>query len=172
MFTARICLGFFCAAFIGSNRLPERNLLKNDVLAIASQEVGVRERTGNNDGERIEEYLHTVGLHRGDPYCAAFVSWLYKKAGYPGPRTGWSPDLFPTKRLVKDPKPEDVFGVYIASKRRIAHCGIVERMHSDFIYTIEANTNNSGGAEGDGVYRRMRHKRSISKYASWKGGKS
>ena len=132
----------------------------------------MRERTGNNDGKRIEEYLNAVGLHRGDPYCAAFVSWVYKKAGYPVPRTGWSPDLFPAKRLVKVPEPGDVFGIYISSKGRIAHCGMVERSHSDFVYTIEANTNNSGGAEGDGVYRRMRHKRGISKYANWKGGKS
>ena len=171
MVTARICLGIFCIAFVSRNRLPDRNLLKANLLAVASQEVGMRERTGNNDGARIEEYLHSVGLHRGDPYCAAFVSWVYKKADYPVPRTGWSPDLFPAKRLVKVPEPGDVFGIYISSKGRIAHCGMVERLHSDFVYTIEANTNDSGGAEGDGVYRRMRHKRGISKYANWKGGK-
>lgn len=172
MVTARICLGFFCIAFIGSSRLPDRDLLKGDVLAIAAQEVGVREKTGRNDGARVEAYLHAVGLHRGDPYCAAFVSWAYGKSGYTAPVTGWSPDLFPPNRVVTVPAPGDVFGVYITAKGRIAHCGIVERKHSDFIYTIEANTNNSGGAEGDGVYRRMRHKRGICRYANWKGGKS
>lgn len=166
-------MGLLYFAFIGSNRMLDGNLLKEhsqkgDVVAIASQEIGVREKTGKNDGIRVEEYLHSVGLHRGDKWCAAFVSWVYKKAGYPAPRTGWSPDLFPKKRLVKEPVPGDVFGIYIPALGRIAHCGIIERVASDYRYTLEGNTNNSGGAEGDGVYRRMRHKRGIRSYANWR----
>ena len=156
-------MGLLCVAFVSSSRLPDR-----DLLNIARSEIGVREKTGKNDGARVEEYLHAVGLHRGDPWCAAWISWIHKQAGYPGPRTGWSPSLFPLNRLVKEPVPGDVFGVYIPSLGRIGHCGIIEKVVSDYRYTLEGNTNNSGGAEGDGVYRRMRHKRGIRKYANWR----
>ena len=168
MAAARIFLGVFCIAFVGGNRIPDRDLLKGNVVAIASKEVGVRELSGHNDGKRVEEYLASVGLHRGDPYCAAWVSFIFKQAGYSAPRTGWSPDLFPSKRLVKVPEPGDVFGIYFTDMGRIAHCGLVERTHSDWVYSIEANTDASGGREGGGVYRRMRHKRGISRFSNWR----
>jgi hypothetical protein len=169
MLSVRIFLGVVLFAVIGSRGLPDSDLLKGDVVKIASQELGVREATGHNDGKRVEEYLTSVGLHRGDPWCAAWVSWVYRKAGYPGPRTGWSPDLFPSKRLIKAPEPGDVFGIYFPVQGRVAHCGIVNIVHHDLLYTVEGNTNNSGGREGDGVYKRIRHKRSISRYANWRG---
>ncbi len=174
---AKIGVLFFilCLAFTGSGRVSDRNLLKTavpeeDVIALAAKEVGVRELTGHNDGRRIEEYLTCVGLKKGDPYCAAYVSFIYKLAGYPVPRTGWSPDLFPAKRRVKTAFPADVFGIYIQALGRIGHCGIVEKIRHDQVYTLEANTNGSGGREGDGVYRRIRHLRSIRYFANWKGG--
>jgi len=166
-------MGLLCFAFIGSSRMSDGNLLKadvqkGDVVAIAAKEVGVREATGRNDGKRVEEYLGAVGLHRGDPYCAAWISFIFKQAGYSEPRTGWSPDLFPKNRLVKLPMRGDVLGIYFSDMGRIAHCGLVESVRSDWIYSIEANTDASGGREGGGVYRRMRHKRSISRYANWR----
>ena len=161
-------MGILCIAFVGSSRIANGNLLNSSIVTIASKEVGVRERTGRNDGTRVEEYLHAVGLNRGDPWCAAFLSWVFKQAGYSAPRTGWSPDLFPSKRLVKLPEPGDVFGIYFADKGRIAHCGLVESVRHDYIYSIEGNTDASGGREGGGVYRRMRHKRGISKFAKWR----
>ncbi len=157
--------------------MPDRNLLKNqarqdgykEVVILAAKEVGVRELTGHNDGPRVEQYLHAAGLHRGDPWCAAWVSFIFMEAGYPAPRTGWSPDLFPAKRRVKTALPADVFGVYIPSLGRIGHCGLVEKIHHDQVYTLEGNTDGSGGREGDGVYRRIRHIRSIRCFANWKG---
>jgi len=168
MLSVRIFLGFICAAFVGGSGLPDRDLLKGDVVKIAQNEVGVREASGRNDGLKVEAYLASVGLHRGDPWCAAWVSWVFKQAGYPSPRTGWSPDLFPSKRLVKVPEPGDVFGIYFSDLGRIAHCGLVEKFHHDLVYSLEGNTNNSSGREGDGVYRRVRHKRTICKFSNWR----
>lgn len=144
-----------CFASAGSNRCIGSGTLGNDrILAIARKELGVRELTGNNDGVQVERYL-------------AYVSYVFGQAGYIAPRTGWSPALFPASRQVVSAAPGSVFGIYFPSLKRVAHCGFVERLQGDFIQTIEANTNLEGGREGQGVYRRLRHKRTISKYANW-----
>ncbi|MEJ2903222.1 hypothetical protein WAE58_12340 [Pedobacter panaciterrae] len=41
----------------------------------------------------------------------------------------------------------------------------MECLQGDFVQTIEGNTNVEGSREGDGVYRQLRHKRTIAKYA-------
>ncbi len=144
---------------------------RNKLLGIARAEIGVREKTGCNDGKRIEAYLNAVGLRKGSPYCAAFVCWVFKQTGYAEPRTGWSPALFPDRVLVKSVVAEQVsglvFGLYFPSLKRIAHCGFAERLKGDWLNTIEGNTNLPGSREGDGVYRRMRHIRTIYRFADW-----
>jgi len=137
------------------------------LIAIAEAELWVREATGNNDGARVEEYLHYVELHRGDPWCAAFVSFVFRQAGYAAPRTGWSPGLFPNRVLVKAAAPGNVFGIYFPALKRIAHCGLITKVRGDWLETLEGNTSKNGGREGDGVYRRTRHKRTIARYANW-----
>lgn len=159
---------FICIGVAGSNRgIDSGTLDHNRILAIARKELGVRELTGNNDGVQVERYLAYVGLKKGNPYCAAYVSYVFGQAGYIAPRTGWSPALFPASRQLASAAQGSVFGIYFPSLKRVAHCGFVERLQGDFIQTIEGNTNVEGSREGDGVYRRLRHKRTISKYANW-----
>lgn len=84
---------------------PTHEAAQNDALlgrirSVYSAEIGIRESTGNNDGKRIEEYLAYVGLGKGNPWCAAFVCWVYGQAGVDNPGTGWSPALFPKKRII------------------------------------------------------------------------
>jgi hypothetical protein len=141
---------------------PER------LIPIAMAELWVREKTGKNDGTRVETYLASVKLKKGDPYCAAFVSWVFKQAGYDLPRTGWSPALFPTTRLVKAAAPGNIFGIYFPALKRIAHCGLVVSSRSDWVTTVEGNTDASGGREGGGVYQRLRHKKSIRLFSDWR----
>ena len=137
------------------------------VLAIAQSQLGVREETGHNDGPAVEKYLAYTGNAKGDPWCAAFVSWVFGQAGYKAPRTAWSPALFPTMRLSKAAMPATVFGIYFADKQRIAHAGLVERKRGNWVYTIEGNTNLAGAREGDGVYRKLRHLNTIAAFANW-----
>lgn len=174
----------FCLAFTGSLSMFDRDLLKKKkvmeppglrtetssrslIVSLAESELNVRERTGKNDGKRVEAYLSLVNLHRGDPYCAAFVSFIFAKAGFPGPRSGWSPDLFPNSRITKNAIPANLIGIYFPEMKRIAHVGIIENMHHDWLLTIEANTNVSGSREGQGVYRRLRHVKTIYRMADW-----
>ena len=148
--------------------MPDSNLLNGDVVAIASAEVGVRELTGHNDGARVGEYQHAGNCHKGDAWCTCFVVWVFKQAGYLMPRTGWSPDLFPAKRLVKDPVPGNVMGIYFVAKQRIAHTGIVTLVHNEKVYSVEGNTNLDGSPEGDGVYQRVRYLKTIKAFAEWR----
>lgn len=184
MATVKTILVLVCFTFIGWGNVfnghllgtthlkPSEHLDRQRIIAIARTEIGIKELTGNNDGKRVEEYLNSVGLGKGDPYCAAFVSFVFKKAGYPRPRTGWSPALFPKNRLVKQPLTADVFGIYFPSLKRVAHCGFVDRRNGDWLVTTEANTDPSGGRNGDGVYTRLRHIKTIHNFADWtrKGG--
>lgn len=57
---------------------------RQDVLSlsgkIARSQVGVREKTGHNDGKKVEQYLSSVGLKTGNPYCAAGQVWCFREA--------------------------------------------------------------------------------------------
>ncbi len=164
-----------------------RAIVVKRVLDIARAQLGVREKTGNNDGVAVESYLKYVGFMKGNPWCAAYVCWVFGQAGYLAPRTAWSPALFPLDRLVKQESSSPpslrlprllrgnkgadikglVFGIYFPGLKRIGHCGLVDGIQGDFIITLEGNTNVEGSREGQGVYRRLRHKRTIYKYADW-----
>lgn len=190
MATIRIVLGIICLAFIGRSTKPNRSILaqaemnKNEglkrkdlyadsmmlrekILVIARSQIGVREATGNNDGVRVEGYLKVNHLTKGNPWCAAFISWVFKQAGFAQPRTAWSPALFPLAQQSLSPKPADVLGIYSIKLKRIAHCGLVERRKNNWIISIEGNTNADGSRDGDGVYRKWRHLRTIAKFADW-----
>ena len=171
-------MGMLCFAALCGSRLPDRNLLienqrkeeaviRKRIVAIAAGELGVRELSGKNDGKRVEEYLKVIQLGKGHAWCGAYVSWVYAKAGLAQPRFGWTPSLFPFRCLTKLPLPGDVFGIYFPALKRIAHAGIVELVSNDWVISLEGNTNLKGSREGDGVFRKRRHKRTISSYANW-----
>lgn len=177
-------MGLFCFTLANSINMPGGNLLKEQaeiytadaatedncraaILKIARAELGVRELTGKNDGPRVEEYLAVAGLKKGQPWCAAFISWIFRQEGFHEPITGWSPSLFPASRLTSKLKAAQVFGIYIPQKKRIAHAGIIERIQGDWYLSIEGNTNLYGSIEGDGVYRRKRHTKTSYRTADW-----
>ena len=150
------------------------------VLSVASGEIGVREKTGNNDGPRVEAYLKSAGASVGDPYCAAFVWWVTREAlgsASPYPRSAWSPDMVAGgTNNISQARPADTFGIYFADKKRIAHTGFVERREGSFLITIEANTTNSAAigsaadreaGKGGGVYRKRRPISTIRTVKSW-----
>lgn len=53
-------------------------LLKSREICIS--QIGIKEATGHNDGERVESYLASVGLSKGFPYCAAGQYYCFLKA--------------------------------------------------------------------------------------------
>ncbi|MCX2477758.1 peptidoglycan-binding protein [Pedobacter sp. MC2016-15] len=182
MATVRILLGIIWYTLIIWCNVFHRYLLKEHsqpsgeitnqycrdrLVKLAQAEIGVREKTNANDGERVEAYLKTAGLKKGFPYCAAFVSFIYAKEGFAKPRTAWCPDLFPKSRITGQYLAGNVLGIYFPELKRIAHVGIIENLRGDWCSSIEANTNPGGGRNGDGVYRRIRHRRTIHQVADW-----
>ncbi|MCX2477994.1 peptidoglycan-binding protein [Pedobacter sp. MC2016-15] len=177
MSTTRILLGYLCVALAGSAGMPHRPLLtkssthemvlRNTVVQLARQELGVREKTGNNDGARVATYLATVQLKPGQPWCAAFISFIFKQANLTKPRTGWSPDLFPASRLTKLCSPANLAGIYFSEYKRIAHVGLIKAKKGDWLTLVEGNTNVAGSRDGDGVYMKVRHIKTINKIADW-----
>ncbi len=149
------------------NTIKAETALRQRIVAIATGELGVREESGKNDGESVEAYLKSIQLGKGHAWCGAFLSWVYLKAGLPAPRIGWTPDLFPFRRFTKSPLPGDMFGIYFPVLKRIAHAGMVEKISSDWVISLEGNTNVKGSREGDGVFRKRRHFRTISRFANW-----
>ena len=140
--------------------------LKNTYTA----EIGVRE-TGWNKGVRIKQYLEAVHLKEGNPWCAAFVVWCHIQCGYDIVLSGYSPSLFPSKKIVKVAKQGDVFGIYFKSKGRIAHVGIIDKVLKNGYITVEGNTGSDNYGqntrEGDGVYKKNRMKSQIYKISRW-----
>lgn len=152
------------------NRKPVRQ----QIMEIASDEIGVREATGNNDGKRVEEYLRYTDLGKGHQWCAAFASWCYGQAGLSQPRNPWSPALFPNTRLyckgsacyevgtTKMIRSADLFGIYGVSAKRINHVGLVKEVQGQYLFTIEGNSN-------DRVESRRRHLSTIYALSDWIG---
>jgi hypothetical protein len=159
--------GCLVAKSLSIQQRETRNERRERLVSIARSQIGVKEATGHNDGARVEAYLAVTKLKKGNPWCAAFVSWVFAKVGFTKPRTAWSPDLFPLARQTLTPKPADVLGIYSIKLKRIAHAGIVERRQNNWIISIEGNTNVEGSNDGDGVYRKWRHVRTIAKFADW-----
>lgn len=123
--------------------------VRERIIDIAVQEIGVREATGSNDGSRVEEYLAYTGLGKGYAWCAAFASWCYGQAGRSAPRNAWSPALFPkarryTKEQVQGSAvwPADLFAIHNQSLGRINHVGIVQKKQGNWIITVEGNSAN------------------------------
>ena len=138
--------------------------LVDQVRRAYTSQIGVRERTGHNDGLMVETYLRSVGLGKGNPWCAAFVHYCLERGGVPNSINGYSPTAFNTahkiwfaRKRIKDLQAGDVFCLYFPSLKRIAHTGFYDRTINNSIYeTVEGNTNEEGSREGDGVYRKKR----------------
>lgn len=57
---------------------------RRDIVQIACSQVGVEEvPAGSNRGVAIDGYLRPAGVGLGQPWCAAFVSWVLREAGVP-----------------------------------------------------------------------------------------
>ena len=151
--------------------------LRENVATIYSSQVGIREKSNSNDGKEVEMYLASVGLKKGNPWCAAFVTWTFKKAGVKTVVSGYSPAWFPKEKVIyhkgvltkKPPDKTDVFGIWFQNKGRVAHVGFIDQWPPDGSYTItvEGNTNEGGSREGDGVYRKRRLKKQMYIISRW-----
>lgn len=141
--------------------------LRARALALAERYIGVREHGGRNRGPQIERWLDTVNLPPGQPWCAAFVSSILREAAAglhmasPIPLCGsvaklWkkAPEHMRSGRCTRgsifihftDPDNPHGFG----------HTGFVTGVDGDHMMTVEGNTDDAGGRDGDGVWYKRR----------------
>lgn len=139
------------------------------VIPTAQRETGVREvPPGSNCGPRVEEFLRSIGLRGGPPWCAALVFFVINEVARffgvtnPWPRTGYCPlfERFARNNHILFEKPQagDVFLFYGApeGRRRACHTGFVVSVSGDTFRTVEGNTNDGGSRDGVGVFQRKR----------------
>lgn len=137
--------------------------------------LGTREATGMNDGETVERFIDNTCDLGNVAWCGAFLSYGLLQTGNEIPELPcWSPSFFPKERVVwsRGDKRElykgEIFGLYFESKGRIAHVGaIVEDFGDGWVLTIEGNTNSAGAREGNGVFKRLRHKSQLYVASDW-----
>jgi len=119
---------------------------------------GIKEKTGNNDGQQVEYILKSVGLAKGNPWCAATCYYGHQKAGFGDrvPKLGYSPTWFPkansiyikgSKGKFEDMQQGDVVGYFIPEKGRIGHVGFMHDPNTDknTCTTFEGNYGNKAG---------------------------
>tara|TARA_R110000868_G_scaffold52171_6_gene165034 strand:+ start:21865 stop:22320 length:456 start_codon:yes stop_codon:yes gene_type:complete len=145
--------------------------LGKKTLAIAITQIGAEEVPRNsNAGPAVEKYLKSVGLGKGYAWCMAFVYWCTKEAstslGVVNPlfKTAGVLAMYNNKRslVVTDPQPGDIFIMDFGKGQ--GHTGIVEKVETNIIHTIEGNTNDDGSREGYKVCRRQRKINTIKAY--------
>ena len=134
-----ICIGY-ALTYIGhhSNKIRRKTIDANtyeftsyqDSIRLEVQktyrgESHVREKTGKNDGKRIEEYLASVNRKKGDPYCAAGVSWVFMQHDIQTVKSVWSPHgfLIALQYIIEigfyiKTRYSRCFGIYVRQKKR------------------------------------------------------
>ncbi len=140
-------------------------------LDAAEAKIGVREEPpGSNAGPEVEKFLASVGLGKGNPWCAAFVYWCVDQAARkqgvsnPLPKTGSVMDMWNRAQAARlrclraaeaQAKPSLVTSgmVFIMSfDGGKGHTGFVKGFAGGNLATIEGNSNDGGSRDGIGVF--------------------
>lgn len=147
------------------------------VSEVYNTQIGVREKTGHNDGKDVEKYLKTVGLGKGYSWCAAFVKWCLLEAGYIQAnaingmaltchRKGHI--VYEKGKVIREIQQGDVGTLYYPNLGRIGHTFFYDKKVNEKIYrTVEGNTNAQNSREGDGVYVRYRSIKQTFSFSRW-----
>lgn len=153
------------------------NIKAERLIASAMAFVGFTEQGGNNRGQIVERFLGSTGLVGAYPWCCAYLYYvgfwsqydaIAKKSSWPLPATASCLNLLKAAQeknaLIKIPERGDVFLMYVASERRIAHTGVILSVkplpNGAFeCLAVDGNTNTSGTRDsktGDGVLIKLR----------------
>jgi len=138
---------------------PPKPAICVNATSWANGEVGVMEQPcGSNAGPRVNQYLASVGLPPGNPWCMAFAVWSAIQEcngrGVPLPimKTGscsaqWNSGL-QKGQAVTSPKKGDMFLCRGGSSGHY-HCGYVAADPvNGYFKTIEGNSNTDGSSNG------------------------
>ena len=136
------------------------------IIDKAKEEIGVHESPPNSNNVKYNTWYYGHPVSGAEyPWCAVFISWLFKAEQGLCPKTASCVNMlawFEQKRLlVKSPMAGDiVFFKFPTNNRRTNHVGIVVSVSSDgrTINTIEGNTSVTNQDNGGKVMQRNRYK--------------
>ena len=159
--------------------VPDLSGIPSDKLAfikVANAQIGVKQSTrGSETGPMVDAYIYSTGLRPGKSsyWCMAFVYWCAMKTcnerniinNFPKTahvKTSWNRAkqtgigaIVERGEATSDTvKPGMVF--YISTGSTSGHTGIVTKVSSTTVHTIEGNTNEGGSSNGYGVFARTR----------------
>lgn len=146
--------------------------LVKKIIALARDEVGVREIGDTNCGKRVNEYKSATNLDSTQawPWCAAFICWLFREAmkgssySFKRPTTAsawdfenWAEDQDMSVKTKKPSGSDIIAGDIIIFT--FSHIGLAISApdKNGMVQTIEGNTDDAGSREGGGVYSKERH---------------
>lgn len=140
------------------------------LVAWMDSQVGAKESGKPNHGEEVREYLKSCGLGEGNPWCAALVNWCCKQAGLPTPKTGCAAvrswvSHFAGNRVTQ-PARGSLF--YWLDAGGTGHIGVCLGPSILGVFrTIEGNTNDEGGRDGDRCHKRTRTIAGLKRHQVW-----
>ena len=137
-------------------------------------------KTGNAGSKNYTKYARDLaevsyfnGKKQGAAWCAVFVAWNYYKAfgkdaalkllcqptkDNCGAGCKYARNYFKSKGQLhtSNPQPGDVIFFYSPDKTSISHTGLVYKVDSSKVYTVEGNTSGASGviANGGGVCKK------------------
>jgi hypothetical protein len=135
------------------------------IIERAKAEIGVHEAPPNSNNVKYNTWYYGHPVSGPEyPWCAVFISWLFKAEQGLCPRTASCVNMlawFEKKRqIVNKPQAGDiVFFKYNTNNRRTNHVGLVVSVSDDgrTINTIEGNTSISSQDNGGKVMQRNRY---------------
>ncbi|MFE9026221.1 peptidoglycan-binding protein [Streptomyces iakyrus] len=135
------------------------------LLALAKAEVGYREGYSGgryNNKNKFSPAVPGLEWSNYQPWCQTFQSWLFLRAGLAKLAPVTASCAYATSWF----KQRGRFSEYPAVGAQVlfgrnggSHVGIVYAYDETYVYTYEGNTNDSGSAEGNGVYAKRRARR-------------
>ena len=139
-----------------------------DAVNRAKAEIGVKEAPPNSNNVKYNTWYYGKEVSGSSyPWCATFISWLFKDEQSLCPKSASCENLYnwfkQRGQLVDDPQPGDiVFFKYTTSdkarnNRKTNHIGIVKMASSRLnVVTIEGNTSITSNDNGGCVMERVR----------------
>lgn len=143
------------------------------MLEAAKVCVGIREKTGKNDGPMVKLIQETIGDANGEAWCMAFImtciAYAEKKTGVKSPivasehcMTTWN--TTPKKQRVKYHPLAGAIAIWQHGTSQSGHTGFVISCDDKIFQAVEGNTNSGEDPkgevvrEGGGVYFTKRNK--------------
>ncbi|WP_328742913.1 CHAP domain-containing protein [Streptomyces caniferus] len=140
------------------------------IIAIAKAEIGYHEGRSNghwNNDQKYSKAVPGMAWSNYQAWCCTFVAWCAMLAG----ESNLYPRTASCLTAVSWFRQQKRFSQYPAVGAQIffgsgggSHTGIVTDYDGTYVYTVEGNTNDSGSAEGDGVYAKKHARRDAHVY--------